>query len=63
MRVVRRLGRESVFHFMRQGAEFLVSTSGGIALEGVNDAANAPNNLWIASVSLELQARLIELLQ
>src|SRR5260370_42343963 len=48
---------------MREFAEFVKCAGGGIALEGVHRAANAPNAFFVRGILLEIEACVIQGLQ
>jgi hypothetical protein len=57
---LRDLWRQHIFQFVGKFTEFVKTAGGGIALQGVDGAANAANDFLIGGTRLELKPRLIE---
>src|SRR6202008_1955272 len=54
---------ENVFQFVRKFAEAVETAGGGIALEGVDHAANAADDFFIRGTSFEFETSLVERLE
>src|SRR5215467_13994050 len=57
------LGRKNIFEFVSEFAEFVKPASGRITLEGMHNAANAPNDLFVRRARLKFQPGFVERLQ